>query len=259
MKVAVFGATGGTGTQILPQAIERGHHIVALARNPSALNYSSEDVTVIKGDVGNIDDVRNTVRDCEAVIVALGVAPTSKPTYVLSNGVKNVVACMKEFNIKRLIVVTTAGINHKNEQHTNFIYRHFVRRYILRESYTDHTRVEKFLEQNDSSIEWTIVQSPYITGDALSRKVATKVGELPDMKNQMVVSYADLAYGMLEMLDNNTFVLEKVGIASTDPATSLRTMFQVIYNTFILPNKQRLIIVLLVLLFIWIEIRLNFY
>jgi uncharacterized protein YbjT (DUF2867 family) len=37
MRIAVFGATGGTGEQVIRQALDRGHHVVALARNPDAV------------------------------------------------------------------------------------------------------------------------------------------------------------------------------------------------------------------------------
>src|SRR5829696_8019427 len=37
MKVAIFGATGGTGRIMIRKALDRGHEVTAAARNPSAL------------------------------------------------------------------------------------------------------------------------------------------------------------------------------------------------------------------------------
>ena len=50
MKLALFGATRGVGKQILLQAIERGHSVRALVRDPSKLD-------VVQGDVLNANQV----------------------------------------------------------------------------------------------------------------------------------------------------------------------------------------------------------
>ncbi|WP_179220456.1 NAD(P)H-binding protein [Rhodococcus sp. NCIMB 12038] len=36
MKLALIGATGGTGRQIINHAIDRGHHVMAYCRRPAA-------------------------------------------------------------------------------------------------------------------------------------------------------------------------------------------------------------------------------
>ena len=46
-KIAVFGATGDTGKQIVEQALQAGYEVVAYARNPSKLNVSNEHLAVI--------------------------------------------------------------------------------------------------------------------------------------------------------------------------------------------------------------------
>ena len=38
MKLVVLGATGGTGLELVRQAIERGHSVTALVRSPEKLN-----------------------------------------------------------------------------------------------------------------------------------------------------------------------------------------------------------------------------
>jgi putative NADH-flavin reductase len=37
MKIAVLGATGGTGIQIIKQALSANHEIIAIVRNPDNL------------------------------------------------------------------------------------------------------------------------------------------------------------------------------------------------------------------------------
>ncbi|MFD2110542.1 NAD(P)H-binding protein [Thiorhodococcus fuscus] len=50
MQIALFGATSGTGQQVLAQALEQGHTLTALARDPSTLD-PRDGLTTIGGDV----------------------------------------------------------------------------------------------------------------------------------------------------------------------------------------------------------------
>ena len=50
-RVLIVGATGGTGRQLVTQALERGYAVTALVRNPSRLQVEDPQLTVIQGDV----------------------------------------------------------------------------------------------------------------------------------------------------------------------------------------------------------------
>lgn len=51
MKVAVFGATGRTGRLLVEGALEDGHEVVVLVRDPGKLDASYESLRVVEGDV----------------------------------------------------------------------------------------------------------------------------------------------------------------------------------------------------------------
>ena len=54
MKLVVLGATGGTGLEIVRQAIERGHAVAALVRAPDRLKAFHDRIALIQGDVLNV-------------------------------------------------------------------------------------------------------------------------------------------------------------------------------------------------------------
>jgi uncharacterized protein YbjT (DUF2867 family) len=53
MKLTVFGATGGTGKQLVEQALAAGNKVVAFARNPSKLTIKNEHLTVVQGELSD--------------------------------------------------------------------------------------------------------------------------------------------------------------------------------------------------------------
>ena len=103
MKIIIFGATGGTGQELVKQALEKGHTVTVLARNPAKVEVKHANLSVIKGDVLDATSVENAVTGHGAVLVALGVKPPSR-AIVVGPGTKNIINAMKKHGVKRLIV-----------------------------------------------------------------------------------------------------------------------------------------------------------
>ena len=57
MKIIVFGATGGTGREIVKQALERGHDVTAFVRNPDKVKMTHERLSIEKGNVMDASSV----------------------------------------------------------------------------------------------------------------------------------------------------------------------------------------------------------
>jgi hypothetical protein len=76
MNLAIFGATGGTGMNLIQQAVNASHRVRALARTPEKLSEFGDRTTVIQGDVLNAQSVAETIApETDAVLSALGVPP----------------------------------------------------------------------------------------------------------------------------------------------------------------------------------------
>ncbi|MBL0800300.1 NAD(P)H-binding protein, partial [Streptomyces albidoflavus] len=53
MRITVFGATGGVGGEVVRQALEAGHEVTAVVRDPAALKAGGERLEVARvGEVG---------------------------------------------------------------------------------------------------------------------------------------------------------------------------------------------------------------
>jgi uncharacterized protein YbjT (DUF2867 family) len=45
MNLTVFGATGGVGREVVTQALDAGHHVIAQVRNPARLTSAASATT----------------------------------------------------------------------------------------------------------------------------------------------------------------------------------------------------------------------
>ena len=76
MKLAIFGATGGTGRELVTQALAQGHEVTAFARTPTKLALHHERLRVVEGNVLDYAAVEQAVIGQDAVLCALG-SPSS--------------------------------------------------------------------------------------------------------------------------------------------------------------------------------------
>ena len=109
MKVLIIGATGSTGRILLEKALQQGHQVTALARNPSAVAPREYRPRVLGGNVLDPEALEAAVAGQDAVLSALGTR-TTKPTTLFSASTANVVDAMKKHGVRRLVCLTGVGL-----------------------------------------------------------------------------------------------------------------------------------------------------
>ncbi len=197
MKIAIFGATGGTGKELVKQALERGHEITVLVRDPQKLSFSDQRVNVIKGDVLNKDDVLKTIQGNNAVLVALGVKPPSKEK-VVGPGTKNIIEAMKAHNVKRLIVESAMFMDDAVRKNSFFIS-------LLTKTFMKGLYADKLVQESavrESGLEWVIVRPVGLSNG--HKTEIYRFGENLQLKGIFpTISRADVADFMLKQLGSN--------------------------------------------------------
>ena len=59
MRIGLLGATGPTGLRLVQQALDAGHQVIALVRNPDKLAHiEHEGLSKIKVDIFSADDLQ---------------------------------------------------------------------------------------------------------------------------------------------------------------------------------------------------------
>ena len=109
MKVALIGASGFVGNNILQELLRRGHQVTAIVRNAGKI-ASAENVTVLSANVLNERELSNSLEGHDAVISAYNPGWANPDLYnEFIKGSKSIQAAVKRSGVKRLIVVGGAG------------------------------------------------------------------------------------------------------------------------------------------------------
>jgi putative NADH-flavin reductase len=153
MKLAIFGATGGTGAELVKQAIERGHSVTAFVRNPAKLANKGEGITIVTGDIYNLTDVERSIQGQDAVICTLG-ARNLKKTMIRTVGTVNIINAMKKNKVRRLIVVSAMGVG-ESWNSLSMVNKLFFA-ILLKSTREDHEAQEAAVKE--SGLDWTIIR-----------------------------------------------------------------------------------------------------
>lgn len=206
MKLAIFGATGKTGHQLVEQALAAGHSVHALARDPAKMRIQHENLRVIAGNALDPVSVAEAVQGTEVVLSALGIG-AGNPEGAITQGVRNIVDAMHGHRLRRIIVMSSLGIGDSKGQIPLTFKMAILAIPILRATMADIGRMEDFIRGTD--LDWIIVrpgglQDKPARGDyQVSTGRELRAGEIPR---------ADVAAFMLKQLTDATYVRQAPGI-----------------------------------------------
>jgi putative NADH-flavin reductase len=209
MRVLIFGATGGTGRQLVEQALQRNHLVTAFVREPVKLPLRHPSLRVVQGDIQRVETIHPAIPGHEAILSALG--PRSLgPTTLLSDAAQEIVRTMQAHGVRRLLWESSMGIGETRGQ-LDPLYNWLLIPLLLRHVFADKERQEQILRS--SSLEWTIVQPAALSNGP--RTGAYHVGQRACVGRLLPrVSRADVAHFMLEELTRGGHVRQAVAICS---------------------------------------------
>lgn len=208
MKLLIIGGTGGTGQELIKQALEQGHHLTALVRNPEKVKIAHPHLSIIKGNVLDFDKVQEAVAGQDAVLSALGHRRYFIKTTILSEGTKNIIHAMEKHHVNRFICITSLGIGDSRFK-LGLYYTLFVIPVIIFFYFLDKAKQEKLIRS--SKLNWTIVRPGQLTnGKKRGRhKHGAHVGNYILTK---MISRADTAHFMLCQLSDATYLYKSPGV-----------------------------------------------
>ena len=71
LEIVVYGATGEVGTHIVTEALDRGHRVTAVSRNPAKITMQHDNLAAVRGDLLDRASVAEIVAGKDVVIVSV--------------------------------------------------------------------------------------------------------------------------------------------------------------------------------------------
>jgi putative NADH-flavin reductase len=171
VRIAVFGATGRTGRQIVQYAVDNEVGVKALARD-SRVVAPQPGLEVVEGDVLDPGAVFRTVHECDAVAMAVGPAKHTRPT-VCSEATEIILQVMQKLNVTRIVAVSALGVGDSREQLPPL--RKLLARTLWRGFLEDKERQEHLIRQSDT--EWVVVRPGRLSENAHTREPHTGIDQ----------------------------------------------------------------------------------
>ncbi|SFW26150.1 hypothetical protein SAMN02927921_00797 [Sinomicrobium oceani] len=110
MKVALIGATGFVGSNILKELSARGHKITAIARNPEKSEVSGAHITPVSVDVMDTPALAKVLEGHDAVVSAFNPGWTNPNIHDdFLKGARAIQEAVKRSGVSRFIVIGGGG------------------------------------------------------------------------------------------------------------------------------------------------------
>jgi putative NADH-flavin reductase len=200
-RLLILGATGGTGRNLVSQALEAGNEVTAYVRDAARLEVKHERLRVVVGPIA--DEARpfhEAMTGQQAIISVLGRGLSLQSEHLIERCVPPMLSAMKAHGVGRLIFTSAIGVGDAYSEAP--LLSKLAIRVLLKDIYPDKLIGENLIRNSD--LEWTIVQPAGLTNGQLTRRYR----DAEHLRHRMVatISRADLAHFLLSQLDDRTYV-----------------------------------------------------
>lgn len=209
MKIAVIGAGGKAGKEIVKEALDRGHEVTAIVRD--ATKVAGSKAAVVEKDILAL--TAEDLQGYDAVVNAFGAPFGQEHLHVDAGNV--LIEALKKAPGTRLIVVGGAGSLYVDEARTVKVvdtpgFPDFVKPTALNQS--------KNLEilQGTEGLRWTFVSpsANFAVGERRGAYVKGRDNLLVNSKSESYVSYADYAIAIVDELEQPQHIGERFTVVS---------------------------------------------
>ncbi len=227
LKIIVYGATGRVGSRVIDEALNRGHRVTAVSRDPSRITRVHERLSAVKGNVLDADSVTSLVAGQDIVVVAVrgSLDDSEDPAKTVHRvAVEVIVNVLRDLGdtAPRLIFVGGAGSLEVKPGVTYWeslgsFSRAFIPDFVLQEI-EGHILVLEYLRRVDD-VRWTYL-SPPKNFDPGERTGNYRIGGdtmLQDDKGKSEISMEDYAVALIDEAENGNFIGTRFSVISDIP------------------------------------------
>jgi putative NADH-flavin reductase len=151
VRILVIGGSGATGTLVISEALQRGHAVTALVRDPSALP-AQPGLKVVQGTPLALSDIETAFKilpdDLPAAIIVTLASPKIPGTRIMADSHEHLITAMNKYNISKIVTLSSFGTG-SSLQNINSVMRWAIGNTSLQYSYGDHNLVDQKLKSSN--------------------------------------------------------------------------------------------------------------
>jgi len=210
MNITVFGATGGTGTALVEQALAAGHEVTAVVRDPARMKVAPHPrLRVVTADVMDPASIAPALAGTDAAVNTVGPHGLGRTT-IQQDSVRSILQAMHQAGARRLLHISgSSTVDDGESWYMRFPVKPLARATFLGNSCTDMRGAESLIRASD--MEWTIFRPPALNSKP-ARGYRTAIDR--NLPHGFSVTRADLAACMVAMLPEPAIVHHHVGVAN---------------------------------------------
>lgn len=215
MRIVVFGATGNVGRCIVKEALNRGHEVVGVVRDPAAIEPPDPRVALRRGDATDRASVAELARGADAVVSAISPRPNARGLAApsLAGAARALIAGARDAGTKRLVVVGGAGTLEVAPGKALMDQPGFPEAY--KAEATEGRNSLAVYRAEATGLDWTFV-SPAAEigpGERTGRYRTTGDQLLADAAGKSFITFEDYAVAIVDELENPKHIGRRFGVA----------------------------------------------
>ncbi|MCD0446616.1 NAD(P)H-binding protein [Glycomyces sp. A-F 0318] len=214
MKLTVLGATGGTGREVVRQALARGHEVAAVVRDPARLpDDLRAAVTVVVAEATDPQSLAPAVIGSEAVVSVVAPRDQKRPTTVCADAARAAAAAVREAEGGARLVVASNSAHSPgpgDDPFTRYFVKPVILARVLRHANADARRAEELARA--SGLPWTIARAGMLTDRPGKGRYRSALDR--NVPGGFQVTRADFAKALLDAAEDPAAAGRVVSIAN---------------------------------------------
>jgi putative NADH-flavin reductase len=204
----ILGATGGTGPELVRQAIDLGHAVTASVRAADRLGPLRDRIATIQGDLMNSAELERVLGGQDAVLSGFGPRrPITKANAnLLERFAVSLTRAMLDARTKRVVLVSTGFLFKDSIIPPSYL----VGLLFFGDVIADASAMERVI--TGRGLDWTIVRPPRLTNEPPTRRYRAREGHLP--RFGFTISRADVAGFVIRSAENHVSSRKVVGVSN---------------------------------------------
>lgn len=199
MKITIFGASGATGTCLARRALDVGHEVTAVVRDPARMTLPVQPrLCVITAGVMDPAAITPAVADTGAVITTIAPHGTGRSS-LREDSTRSIMQAMHKTGARRLLFVSGSVVTDQGESpYLRYLLKPMARHTFLRHVTADFLAAEAEIHASD--LDWTIFRPPSLNDKPARGTYRAAVDR--NLPRCFSITRADLAACMINRLDD---------------------------------------------------------